>query len=158
VRYTYHCDPAAGGRGPAPNTSELFASVAWRESRIAPELTVYRDIGGLRGVYAEAAVALPAFASPEPRPAVVVWLRPVAGWSAGPGPDRGLTHADIPLILDLQLPGGWLEPAFTIRVHAQWSRDRATRLTDAVGGSARVKVWTELGMSAALQPDRRRRR
>ena len=62
--------------------------MAWRESRVAPELTVFCDVGAAPGVYAEAAVTLPVFASPE-RPAVVISLRPTAGWSAGPGPDPG---------------------------------------------------------------------
>jgi hypothetical protein len=158
VRYTYHGDPMLGGRDPTQNTSELFTAVAWRSTRVGPELVVFRDIGGRREWYAEAAIGLPLFASPEPRPAAVISLRPLAAWSAGPGPDRGLTHLDLPLTLDFQLPGTLLEPAVSIRLHTQWNRDSATRITDAVGGSTRVKLWGELTVSAAAFPDRRRRR
>ncbi len=158
VRYTYHGDPAAGGRGRSQNTSELFGSLSWRASRITPELTVFRDIGRVRGVYAEAGVMLPVFASPEPRPAAVLSIRPTVGWSAGAGADRGLTHVDLPLTLDFQLPGSLLEPAVAVRLHAQWNRDGATRVTDAAGASTRVKVWAELTVSAVALPDRRRRR
>lgn len=158
VHYTYRGDPAVGGRGPSQNTSELFASVAWRSSRVAPELTVFHDIGGLRGTYVEASATLPVFASPEPLPAAVISLRPTAAWSAGPGPDRGLTHVDLPLTLDFQLSGAALEPGVAVRLHTQWNRDAATRVTDAAGGSARIKVWGELTVSAAAFPDRRRRR
>ena len=56
------------GSRSAQNTSGLFGSVAWRESRVAPELTVFCDVGAAPGVYAEAAVTLPVFASPEPAP------------------------------------------------------------------------------------------
>lgn len=158
VRYTYHGDPAAGGRGRAQNTSELFAALSWRASRITPELIVFRDIGAVRGLYAEAGVMLPVFASPEPRPAAVISLRPTVAWSAGPGADRGLTHVDLPLTLDFQLPGSFLESAVAVRLHTQWSRDGATRVTDAAGASTRVKVWAELTVSAVALPDRRRRR
>jgi hypothetical protein len=65
---------------------------------------------------------------------------------------------DLPLTLDFQLPGGLLEPAVAVRLHTQWSRDRATRVTDAAGGSTRVKAWAELTVSAVAFPDRRRRR
>jgi hypothetical protein len=158
VRYTYRGDPAAGGRSGAENTSELFLAVSWHTSRVEPELTLFRDIGRLRTVYAEGAVTLPLFASPEPRPAAVISLRPLVGWSAGPGPDRGLTHVDLPLTLDLQLAGGLLEPAVAVRLHTQWSRDAATRITDAAGGSTRIKLWAEVTVSAIALPDRRQRR
>ena len=158
VRYTYHGDPALGGRGPEANTSELFVSAAWRTARVAPELIVFRDFGTLPGVYAELAATLPVFASPEPRPAAVISLRPVAGWSAGPGADRGLTHIDVPLVLDLQMAGSRLEPGVSLRLHCQWNRDAATRVTDAAGGNARVKLWAEVVVSAVAFPDRRRRR
>lgn len=158
IRYTFHGDSVLGGRAAGANTSELFAAVAWRASRIAPELVLFRDIETTRGYYAEVAATLPVFASPEPRPAAVISLRPLAGWSVGPGPDRGLTHLDVPLALDLQLPGVQLEPALSLRLHAQWNRDAATRVTDAAGGSARVKLWTELVVSGVVGPDRRRRR
>jgi hypothetical protein len=158
VRYTYRGDPTSGGRGPAENTSELFLSVTWHTSRVEPELTVFRDIGRLRTAYVETAVTLPLFASPEPRPAAVISLRPVVGWSTGPGPDRGLTHVDVPLTLDLQLAAGSLEPAVAVRLHTQWSRDAATRTTDAAGGSTRIKLWSEVTVSALALPDRRRRR
>lgn len=158
IRYTYHGDAALGGRSSSANTSELFAALAWPASRVGPELAVFHDIGAAGGVYAELAATLPLFASPEPRPAAVVSLRPVAGWAAGSGPDRGLTHVDVPVALDLQLPGTTLEPAASIRLHTQWSRDAGTRTTDAAGGSARIKLWAELVVSAVALPDRRRRR
>lgn len=158
VRYTFHGDAAAGGRGSSQNTSEVFAAAAWRGRLLAPEITIFRDVGSTRELYAEAGVTLPVFASPEPRPAAVIWVRPVVGWSAGPGPDRGLTHLDLPLTLDLQPAGGALEPAVAVRLHTQWSRDGATRVTDAVGGTTRLKVWVELTVSAVAFPDRRRRR
>jgi hypothetical protein len=158
IRYTYHGDSVLGGRSAGTNTSELFAAVAWRASRVAPELILFRDIGTTRAYYAELAATLPVFASPEPRPAAVISLRPLAGWSVGPGPDRGLTHLDVPLALDLEFAGAHLESALSVRLHAQWNRDAATRVTDAAGGSARVKLWTELVVSGVVGPDRRRRR
>jgi hypothetical protein len=69
-----------------------------------------------------------------------------------------LTHVDIPLTLDLQLDGPAVEPAIAVQLHTQWSRDGATRVTDAAGGTARVKVWLELTARAVAWPDRRRRR
>jgi hypothetical protein len=158
VRYTYHGDPDAGGLDATRNTSELFASVAWSQSRTAPELVIFHDIERTRAWYAEASVTLPVFASPEARPGAVLALRPLAAWSGGPGPDRGLTHLDLPLMLDLQLPGGPVEPALTVRLHTQWSRDQLSRSTDAIGGTTRIKLWAELGLTAAIFPDRGRRR
>jgi hypothetical protein len=157
IRYTYHGDASRGGRGATANTSELFAAAAWRVP-LAPEVVVYHDVGDRRAVYAELAATLPVFASPEPRPAAIISLQPVAGWEAGPGADRGLTHVDLPLALDLQLHGAAIEPSVSLRLHTQWSRDAATRVTDAIGGSARVKLWAEFMVAAVALPDRRRRR
>jgi hypothetical protein len=158
IRYTYHGEAALGGRSAIANTSELFGAAAWRGSPLAPEVVVYGNVEDARGVYAELAATLPVFASPEPRPAAIIYLQPTAGWAAGPGDDRGLTHVDIPLALDLQLHGAALEPSVSFRLHTQWNRDAATRVTDAIGGSKRVKLWAELVVAAVALPDRRRRR
>ena len=169
TRYTFHGDPAAGGRGPGRNTSEIFLRTGWLGSVVTPTLMAACDVQRIRGCYAEGGLTLPLFAAPEPRPVVALWLEPTVGWSAGQGASaepgqaanfagNGLTHIDVPFGAQIQPRGRSVEPAFTLRLHTQWSRDAATRATDAGGSTTRIKLWLELGVTvvAGLPKERRR--
>jgi hypothetical protein len=170
TRYTFHGNVARGGRSAAGNTSEVFLHADWRRWQVSPSLLAACDIDRVHGCHFETGVALPVIATPEGRPAMVLWLQPTAGWSAGQGPNlndptqpahfagNGLTHVDLPIAVQLQLPGGALEPGVSLLTHVQWCRDGATRITDAIGSSTRVKLWLELGVTVAAGLPRERRR
>jgi len=148
----------------------VFLRTEWRGSAVAPSIFAACDVDRVHGCYFEGGVGLPVIATPEARPALVLWLQPTAGWSAGQGPntddptqgshfaDNGLTHVDLPVALQLQFAGGALEPAVSLLTHLQWCRDGATRVTDAVGSTTRVKLWLELGVTLAAGLPRERRR
>jgi hypothetical protein len=170
TRYTFHGDAARRGNGSASNTSEVFVRTEWRGSAVTPSVLAACDTDKVRGCYFEGGVSLPLFATPQPRAGLVVWLQPTAGGSAGQGPNaddpaqpfhfagNGLTHIDLPIAVQLQFAGGALEPAVSLLTHLQWCRDGATRVTDAVGSTSRVKLWLELGVTMAAGLPRERRR
>lgn len=170
TRYTFHGDATRGGRGAGSNTSELFLRTEWRASIVSPSLLIACDIDRVRGCYLETGVVLPVVATPEPRPALALSLEPTAGWDQGQGLNpnnpsqgahfagNGLTHVDLPLVLRIQLPGTTVEPAISFLGHLQWSRDGATRITDQLGSTSRIKAWIEVGATivAGLPTERRR--
>lgn len=170
IRYTFHGDTTAGGRGTGRNTSELYLRAQWRHPAVTPGLATFCDLERVRGCYLEAELALPVVVTPESRPALVIALYPSAGWSLGQGVNAdaseqaanfagsGLTHVDLPLGVHLQFSGPVLEPAIALQAHAQWNRDGATRTTDAAGGSTRIKLWLEASVSVAAGLPRERRR
>jgi len=169
TRYTFHGGASPGG-GSAGNASELFVRTAWHGWAGSPSVLAACDIDRVHGCYFEGGVSLPLIATPQPRPGLVVWLQPTAGWGAGQGPNasdpaqpfhfagNGLTHIDLPIAVQLQFAGGALEPAVSLLTHLQWCRDGATRVTDAVGSTSRVKLWLELGVTLAAGLPRERRR
>src|SRR6266542_3455645 len=87
TRYTFHGDAARAGASSGSNSSEVFLRTEWRGSAVAPSIVVACDVDRVHGCYLEGGLGLPLIATPEARPAVVLWLQPTAGWSAGQGPN-----------------------------------------------------------------------
>jgi hypothetical protein len=170
TRYTFHGSAAAGGRDPARNTSEVYLRTEWLGSPLTPAIAGSCDIDRVRGCYVEGGVSLPIFATAQPRPAIALWLAPTAGWSLGQGINpgdpsqaanfngNGLTHVDVPFAAQIQPGGGAVEPAVSFRLHTQWSRDGAARLTDATGATTRIKLWIEFGVVVTAGRPKEQRR
>ncbi len=164
IRYTFHGDSAGGGLGSGANRSELRLSADWLGPTVSPSAGLFCALRR-GGCYLETGAALPVIATEEARPLATVALLPEAGWSLGAdrGPEPafagdGLTHLDLPLLVQIQLSGRTLEPALVLEGHLQWSQDPATRVGDRLGGTARVRAWIEIGVAASLGARGGRRR
>jgi len=113
VRYTYHGEPALGGRPSGDNTTEVYATVEAGRTYLSPALSAYWDVDRVRGVYLEASGRLPILGWPFP-PEIFGYLDGAVGLSLGQDPDParpgdlayydgdGLTHAQLGISMDLK--------------------------------------------------------
>jgi hypothetical protein len=122
--------PRSTGFAEEFNTGELYGSVSL-EAVVTPELTVYYDVGRVRGAYLEGGVGH----SLSGWTALPVSLRAVVGYSAGQAVSErdvaayferdGVTHAELSLGAELALRGFSFAPV----VRYTFARDEWTRIT-----------------------------
>jgi len=140
--------PTTNGIAAAYNSTEPYARVTVA-APLNPRVTVFHDIGSIRGTYVEGAISQGVGVGG----ARVLTLGAVAGWSAGQAERAGsgetayferdgLTSVD--LSGALALPVGAV--TFTPSVHLTVLRDAYTRVT-APGESHGVKLWVGTSVS-----------
>ena len=160
IGYRFRDDGALARRSERWNTTELYASVQARGLRVAPRLDAWWDVDALRGWYLEASASVPVLGNIEGSPFWAIYLRAVAGYSAGQERNRGrpeelayfaspgLTHVLLSASTNFAIPGVRFtsfsnKVALMFDVNAQINRDRATKITDAASPPTekRVKAW-----------------
>jgi hypothetical protein len=177
TRYTFHGDPAAGGRGSEWDTDEIFASAKLSDLSplwtlvglpdrlpLAVELSGAGDLGPVGGVYGELALEADLPVNPLGEPFGAILLRNTLGLSFdqrdGPAGQPGFydgngpTHYDLSLATVLGFPLGAGRLTVHPAGHLQVGFDPATRRRSASGDS-QVFVWGELTVSVLLPMARR---
>jgi hypothetical protein len=148
------------------NTTELYASVQARSARFAPRIDAWWDVDRVRGAYFEASASVPVLGNIEGYPFWAIYLRGLAGYSAGQERNRGragelayfsspgLTHAVLTASTNLAVPGVASRPLretvqLLLDLSVQINRDGATKIMDAESPPTqkRVKLWATFGVS-----------
>lgn len=80
TRSTFHGTDSLGGRSGGFNTWELGAFAEWRSARWTPRISLWHDVGGVRGSYLEAGLVTPVLGWPFP-PYYAVSLEAAVGAS-----------------------------------------------------------------------------
>jgi hypothetical protein len=68
TRFTFHGDPALGGRSPADNTTEISFGLQAKVAYLSPVLAAHLDVDRVDGLYLEASGAVPLLGWPYPPP------------------------------------------------------------------------------------------
>jgi hypothetical protein len=160
VRYTFHGSRARGGRGSEHNTTELYAVAEAKRTYLSPAVSVWLDVGRVRGVYLLATAALPVLGWPFP-PQRALYLDGAIGFNLGQGENaerptqlsnyqsNGFTHARVGLTGDLVHFGGITT---SLGADLQLNFDEAVRRgRNGRGRDAYAWVW----VGATLAVDRR---
>lgn len=179
TRYTFHGDPASGGRGSEWDSDEIFLgaklsdlSPVWSliglpdRLPLAVEISAFGDLGHVGGVYGEVALEADLPINPLGEPFGAILLRNALGLSFdqrnGPGglqgyyDGNGPTHYDLSLATVLAFPVGPALLTVHPASHLQVGFDPATRRRKVGGDSdSRVFWWGEMTVSVSA-PVRRR--
>lgn len=166
IRYRFRDDGPLARRNRLWNTTELYASVQARGTRPAVRLDAWWDVDQVRGGYFEASGGIPVLGNIEGTPFWAIYLRALAGYSAGQERNRsrpsemayfaspGLTHALFSVSSNVAIPGVKIRQvgpgaALLVDFNAQVNRDRATKVTDAAVPPTRkrIKLWLSLSAS-----------
>ncbi len=163
ISYRFRNDGPLARRNRSWNTTELYASVQARGTRPALRLEAWWDVDRVRGGYLEGSGGVPVLGNIEGTPFWAIYLRALAGYSAGQERNRGrpsemayftsagLTHALFSVSSNVAIPGVKIRQvgegaALLVDFNAQVNRDRATKVTNAAAPPAekRIKFWLSL--------------
>ncbi len=155
VRYTFHGDPSLGGIGREANTTELYASLGFRNKYAAPRFELWRDVSVTHAWYVQALSATPIIGWPG-HPLVFVTLEASIGLSLSqPQPSSspafagdGITHVRISPSTQVVLHGPLRA---TLTYNLQLNVDPAVKRLAASrgGGSRNLLGWPQVGLSLA---------
>ena len=167
IGYRFRHDGPVARRSDRWNTTELYGSVQARGFRFAPRLDAWWDVDRVRGWYFEASAGVPVLGNIEGVPFWAVYLRALAGYSAGQERNRGrpeelayfansgLTHVLLSVSSNLAIPGIKVESlrdrvTLVLDFNTQINRDQRTKATNAATppSEKRVKFW--LSLTAAV--------
>jgi len=167
IGYRFRHDGPVARRSDRWNTTELYGSVQARGFRFAPRLDAWWDVDRVRGWYFEASAGVPVLGNIEGVPFWAVYLRALAGYSAGQERNRrrpeelayfassGLTHVLFSVSSNFAIPGIKVESlrdrvTLMLDFNTQINRDRRTKVTSAATPPSEkgVKFW--LSLTAAV--------
>ncbi len=166
IGYRFRDDGPLARRNRSWNTTELYASVQARGWRPSLRLDAWWDFDRVQGGYFEASTGVPVLGNIEGKPFWAVYLRALAGYSAGQERNRGgatemayfaspgLTHVLLSASTNIAIPRVKIRQvgegaALLFDAYAQFNRDRATKVTDAAvpPDEKRVKLWISFSAS-----------
>lgn len=169
--YTFHGHTSSGGRGNAWNTHEAYVKAKLSQAQtvltalglprkppLAFEVSAWKDLGPIRGVYGEIAVEVDLPILPLGEPLSSLLVRAALGLSRGqrnvPGTElghydgNGATHFELSGATTLSAPLGRVQLTIHPAAHLQVGIDGATlRRGLAPGDRSRVFVWSSVTVS-----------